>query len=177
MVLSFLTNPYNKYYAADLKEFIALDKLAKEDFRPDTHFDLLPRNVDACAVEIEKYAKQFGYSFLLNVPTTRQVDTTNANLFAYSNSNLMLETWNRVMDKNIAINANEIWGTQDWTQGTNDFQIAEMTHARGKVGMANVVTIVGRKKFFGEMEIYVGIRAPISSRSSTSHSLVNTPSS
>jgi hypothetical protein len=106
MVLSSLTNPYNNYYAADLKEFIALDKSAKQDFHPDTHFDLLPRNADAIAAEIEKHAKQFGYSFLLNVPTTCQVNATNTNLFAYSNSNHMLETWNRVRDKNIAINAN-----------------------------------------------------------------------
>ncbi len=146
MVLSFSTNSYNNYYAADLKEFIALDKLAKQDFHPDTHFDLLPGSADAFAAEIEKYIKQFGYSFLLNVPTTRQVNATDANLFAYSNSNLMLEKWNRVMDKNIVINANEIWGTQDWTHGTNDFQISEMIQARGEVGMANVVTIVGRKK-------------------------------
>jgi hypothetical protein len=71
----------------------------------------------------------------------------NANLFAYSNLNHMLETWNRVTDKNIAINPNEIWGMQDLTHCTNDFQITEMTQARGKVGMANIVTIVGRKKF------------------------------
>jgi hypothetical protein len=60
----------------------------------------------------------------------------------------MLETWNRVTDKTIAINANEIQGMQDWNHGTNDFQIAEMTQARGEVGMANVVTIVGRTYFF-----------------------------
>jgi hypothetical protein len=120
MVLSFLTNPYNNYYTADLKEFIALNKLAKQDFRLDTHFDLLPGNVDAFTTEIEKYAKQFGFSFLLNIATTRQVDATNANLFAYSNLNHILETWNRVTDKNIGINANEIWGMQDWTHGTND---------------------------------------------------------
>jgi hypothetical protein len=140
-------NKYNNYYAADLKEFIAPDKSAKQDFRLDTHFDLLPGNADAFAAEIEKYVKQFGYSFLLNVPTTCQVDATNANLFAYSNSNHMLETWNRVTDKNIAINANEIWRMQDLTHDTNDFQIAEMTQAHGEVGMANVVTIVGRKNF------------------------------
>jgi hypothetical protein len=79
--------------------------LAKQDFRPDTHFKLLPGNADAFAAEIEKYAKQFDYSYLLNVPTTRQVNATNANLFAYSNSNHKVETWNRVTDKNIAINA------------------------------------------------------------------------
>jgi hypothetical protein len=67
MVLSFSTNPYNNYYTADSKEFIALEISAKEDFRPDTHFDLLPGNADAFAAEIEKYAKQFSYSFLLNV--------------------------------------------------------------------------------------------------------------
>ncbi len=130
-----------------MKKFIALDKSAKRDFCPDTHFDLLPENVDAFAAEIEKCAKQIGYSFLLNVPTTRQVEATNANLFAYSNPNHMLDTWNRVTDKNVAIYADEIWGTQYWTHVTNYFQISEMTQARCKVGMANVVTIVGRKNF------------------------------
>ncbi len=72
--------------------------------------------------KLKKYAKQFSYSFLFNVPTTHQVDATNANLFAYSNSNHMLETWNRVTDKNIAINANEIWGMQYQTHGTNIFK-------------------------------------------------------
>jgi hypothetical protein len=52
MVLSFLTNPYDNYYAADLKEFIAFFKLAKQDFRPDTHFDLFLGNADAFAAEI-----------------------------------------------------------------------------------------------------------------------------
>jgi hypothetical protein len=108
MVLSFSTNPYNNYYTADLKEFIALDKSAKQDFCLDTHFDLLPGNADAFSAEIEKNAKQFGYSFLLNVPTTHQVNATNAKLFIFSNLNHMLETLNRITDKNIAINTNEI---------------------------------------------------------------------
>jgi hypothetical protein len=64
-----LTNPYNNYYAADSKEFIALDKSAKQDFHPETQSDLLPGNVDAFIAELENYLKQFGYSFLLNVPT------------------------------------------------------------------------------------------------------------
>ena len=62
----------------------------------------------------------------------------------------MLETWNQVTDSNVAINANEIWGTRDWTQGTligDVFQVAEMTQARGELGNANVVTLLGRKKF------------------------------
>ena len=68
MVLTFLTNPYNNFYAADSKEFISLDKSAKQDFHLDTRFDLGPENLDAFAVAAEKYAKQFGYSFLLNEP-------------------------------------------------------------------------------------------------------------
>jgi hypothetical protein len=59
----------------------------------------------------------------------------------------MLETWDTVMDESIAINANETWGTCDWTCSNNNFQIAEMTQTRGKVGTANAVTIIGRKKF------------------------------
>jgi hypothetical protein len=147
MVLTFLTNPYNNYYATNLKEFIALNKSAKQDFHPDTRFNLLSENSDAFVAAAEKYAKQFGYSFLLNVLTACQVDATNANLFTYLASNHMLETWNRVTDESIAINANETWGTRDWTCDNNDFQIAEMTQAQGKVGMANAVTIIGPKRF------------------------------
>jgi hypothetical protein len=147
MVVTFSTNPYNNYYAADSKEFISLNKSAKQDFHPDICFDLLPENLDAFAVAAEKYAKQFGCSFLLNVTTACQVDPTNANLFTYSASNHMLETWNAVTDKSIAINANETWGTRDWTQGNDNFQIAEMTQACGEVGTANAVMIVGCNKF------------------------------
>jgi hypothetical protein len=84
---------------------------------------------------------------LLNISTARQVDPTNANLFTYSASNHMLETWNAVTVESIAINANETWGTCDWTCGNNIFQITEMTQARGKLGTANAVMIIGRKKF------------------------------
>jgi hypothetical protein len=111
MVLTFSTNPYNNYFASDSKEFIALDKSAKQDFNPDKRFDLLPENADAFAAEVEKYAKQYGYSFLLYVPTVRNVDATNANLFTYLASNHMLEVWNRLTDDSIAINVNETWGT------------------------------------------------------------------
>jgi hypothetical protein len=147
MVLTFSTNPYNNYFASDSKEFIALDKSAKQDFNPDKRFDLLPENADAFAVEDEKYAKQYGYSFLLDVPTVRNVDATNANLPTYSASNHMLETWNRLTDDNIAINVNETWGTRDWTRRTGDFQILEMTSAHGEVGTANSVTVIGCKRF------------------------------
>jgi hypothetical protein len=147
MVLSFSTNPYINYYAANSKEFIALNKSAQQDFCSETQFELLPGNADAFAAKLEKYLKQFGYSFLLNVPTARQADVANANLLTYSSPIYMLDTWNKIMDKNIAINANEVWGTWDWTCGNGDFQIAELTQARGEVGTAHTVTIIGRKKF------------------------------
>ena len=95
------------------KEFISLDKAAKQDFRPETRYDILPGNAESFAADLEKYSKQFGYGFLLNVPSTRTVDTTNSNAFVYSNQIHMLETWNQVTDTNISINANEIWGTRD----------------------------------------------------------------
>ena len=147
--LSFSTNPFNNYYAANSKEFISLDKAAKQDFKPENRFDLLPGNADLFAADLEKYAKHFGYSFLLNVPSTR-VDDSAANTFVYSNHTHMSETWNQVTDANIAINANEIWGTRDWTQPTpvgGVFQIAEMNATRSEVGTANTVTVIGRKKF------------------------------
>ena len=148
--LSFSTNPFNNYYAANSKEFISLDKAAKQDFKPENRYDLLPGNADSFAADLEKYAKHFGYSFLLDVPSTRIDDAANANTFVYSNHTHMSETWNQVTDENIAINANEIWGTRDWTQATPTggvFQIAEMNATRGEVGTANAVTIIGRKKF------------------------------
>ena len=148
MVLSFSTNPYNNYYAANSKEFISLDKAAKQDIRPETRYDLLPGNADSFAADLEKYSKQFGYGFLLNIPTMRQIDATDANVLIYSNQIHMLETWNRVTDENVAINANEIWGARDWTRGAiNNKQIAEMTATRGEIGTAQAVTLIGRKKF------------------------------
>ena len=150
MVLSFLTNPFNNYYAANSKEFISLDKAAKQDFKPKSRYDLLPGNADSFAAALKKYAKHFGYGFLLNVPSTRTVNPAAANTFVYSNSEHMLKTWNQVTDANIAINAKKIWGTCDWTQGTpigNVFQIAKMTQARGKIGTANSVSLLGCKKF------------------------------
>ncbi len=149
MVFSFLTNPYNNYYAANLKEFILLDKAAKQDFHPETCYDLLPGNADSFAANLEKFSKQFGYGFLLSIPTTHQTDATDANTFVYSNQIHMLETWNRVTDKHITINANKIWGTRDWSrQGpTTNNQITELTQAHGEIGVAQAVTINGRKKF------------------------------
>jgi hypothetical protein len=113
MVLSFLINPYNNYYAANLKEFISLEQAAKQDFHLETHYDLLPGIADSFAANLKKFLKQFGYGFLLNITTTRQTDTTDANTFVYSNQIHMLKTWNRVTDEHIAINAIKIGGTHD----------------------------------------------------------------
>ena len=78
----------------------------------------------------------------------RQTDATDAIIFVYSNQIHMLEAWNRLTDKHIAINANKIWGTRKWSQGpTTNNQIAELTQAHGKVGIAQAVTIIGHKKF------------------------------
>ncbi len=57
MVLSFLTNPYKNYYAAILKEFISLDKAAKQDFHLETCYDLLPGNANSFAANLKKFFK------------------------------------------------------------------------------------------------------------------------
>jgi hypothetical protein len=90
MVHSFSTNPYNNYYAANSKELISLDKAAKQVFHPETCYVLLPGNADSFAANLEKFSKQFGYGFLLNIPTTRQTDATDATTFVYSNKIHML---------------------------------------------------------------------------------------
>ncbi len=87
----FSTNPYNNFQTANSKEYISLDKAAKQDFKPETRFDLIPGNSDSFLVEIEKYSMQFGYSALLNVPTTGNVDSTNANAISYKDPVNMTE--------------------------------------------------------------------------------------
>jgi hypothetical protein len=66
---SYSTNPYNNFQAANSKEYISLDKGAKQDFRPETRFDIIPGNSDLFSAEIKKCATQFGYGALLNVTT------------------------------------------------------------------------------------------------------------
>jgi hypothetical protein len=61
-------------------------------------------------MEIEKYPTQFGYRALLNVPTERDVDPTDANAITYKDPVNMAETWNKINNKLIAKNANEVWG-------------------------------------------------------------------
>jgi hypothetical protein len=69
----FSTNPYNNFQAANSKEYISLDKVAKEDFKPETSFDLILGNSNPF------YSMQFGYGALLKVPTNRNIDPTDAN--------------------------------------------------------------------------------------------------
>ncbi len=58
----------------------------------------------------------------------------------------MINTWNKIDDDSIAKNANEVWGTRDWTSSAT-MQIEEMTAVRSKVGTAAALTKIGKKKF------------------------------
>jgi hypothetical protein len=49
----FWTNPYNNFQSANSKEYIALDKEAKQDFCPETRFDIIPGNSDIFSAEIK----------------------------------------------------------------------------------------------------------------------------
>ncbi len=142
----FSTNLYNNFHAANSKEYISLNKAAKQDFKPETHVDLIPCNSNSFLSEIEKYSMQFGYGALLNITTARNVNSTYANATTYKDPVNMTETWNNVNDKLIDKNANEVWGTCDWTVSTNK-QIEEMTGTHGKVGTKNALTKIGKKKF------------------------------
>jgi hypothetical protein len=58
----------------------------------------------------------------------------------------MTETWNKINNKLIAKNANEVWGTHNWTVSTTK-QIKELTAACGQVGTAAALTKIDKKKF------------------------------
>ncbi len=87
---------------------------------------------------------QFGYEALLNVPTNCDVDPTDANAIAYKNPVNMTKNWNKINDKLMAKNANEVWGTHNRTV-SNTKQIKELT--RGEVGTTAALTKIGKKKF------------------------------
>jgi hypothetical protein len=110
---SFSTNPYNNFQAANSMEYISLDKAAKQDFKPETCFDLISGNIDPFLMEIGKYSTQVGYRALLNVPTDCNVDPTDANAIIYKNPVNMTDTWNKINTKLIAKDANEVWGTHN----------------------------------------------------------------
>jgi hypothetical protein len=99
----------------------------------------------------KKLSKQFGYGFLLNILTKSQADAIDANTFVYSNQIHMLETWNH-----IAIKPDKIWGTHDWYQGPKyNNQVAELTQACDIVGIAQAITIYGRKKFLEQWKLKI----------------------
>ena len=79
----FSTNPYNNFQSGNSKEYIAIDKGAKQDFRHKTHFNIIPGNSDNFTAEIKKYSTQFGYGSLINVPSDRDVDVADANVITY----------------------------------------------------------------------------------------------
>ena len=142
---SYSTNPYNNFHAANSKEYISLDKGAKQDFRPETRFDIIPGNSDLFSAEIKKYSTQFGYGALLNVPSERDVDATDPNIITYKNHVNIIKTWNKITDDIIAKNANEIWGARDWTISVTK-QLDKLTATRGDItGVA--LTRSGKKKF------------------------------
>ncbi len=138
-------NPFNNFHAANLKEYISLDKWAKQDFRPKIRFDLIPGNSYAFSAEIKKCSRQFGYGSLLNVTTRHDVDATNPNVIIYKDHVNMINTWNKIEDNSIVKNANEVKGTRDWTSSAT-IQIDKTTAVRSKVGTAAALTKISKKK-------------------------------
>jgi hypothetical protein len=143
---SYSTNPYNNFQATNSKEYISLDKGAKQDFRPETRFDIIPGNSNHFSAEIKKCAALFGYGALLNVLSDRAVDNSDSNIIIYRNHINMIKTWNRITDEIIAKNANEVWGTQDWTISTTK-QVDDLSVMRREFGTAATLTKSGKKKF------------------------------
>jgi hypothetical protein len=139
-------NPYNNFQAANLKEYISLDKGAKQEFHPKTRFDLIPGNSDPFSSKIKKCSKQFGYGPLLNVPTNRNVDATDTNAITYKDPINIIDTWNKITDDLIAKNANETWGTCNWTIPIN-MQIEALSDTGGELGVVAVISKIGKKKF------------------------------
>jgi hypothetical protein len=148
------TNPYNNFQAANSKEYISLDKRAKQEFRPKTCFDLIPGNSDPFSNEIKKCSRQFGYGSLLNVPTNRGVNATDANVFTYKDPINIINTWNKITNDLIAKNAIEVWGTCNWTILVN-MQIIVLSDTRGKIGTATNITKISKKKFMERWKLSI----------------------
>jgi hypothetical protein len=79
----FSTISYNQFQSTNSKEYITFDKGAKQDFCPETCFNIISVNSDAFSAEIKKYSTQFGYGFLLNVPSDHDVNAADANIITY----------------------------------------------------------------------------------------------
>jgi hypothetical protein len=58
----------------------------------------------------------------------------------------IIDTWNKITDDLIAKNANETWGTHDWTIPVN-MHIEALSDMRGKLGVAAVISKIGKMKF------------------------------
>jgi hypothetical protein len=138
--------PYNNFQAANSKEYISRDKGAKQDFHPKTCFDLIPGNSDPFSNEIKKCSRQFRYGSLLNVPINCNINATDANVFTNKDPINIIDTWNKITNDLIAKNANEVWGTRDWTIPVN-MQIKALSDMHGKIRTATVITKIGKKKF------------------------------
>jgi hypothetical protein len=83
---------------------------------------------------------------LLNVPSDRDVDAADVNIITYKQPINMIKTWNKMTDNVISKNANEVWGTCDWTISATK-KIDKLSAAHGKVGTASVLTKSGKNKF------------------------------
>jgi hypothetical protein len=140
----FSTNPYNNFQSTIYKEYIALDKGAKQYFCPKTCFDIINGNSDAFSTEITKYSTQFGYGALLNVLSDGDIDAADANVITHKQPINMIKTWNMLTDNIISKNANKVWGTRDWKISATK-KIDNLSAARGKVGTASVLTKSGKK--------------------------------
>jgi hypothetical protein len=140
------TNPYNNFQAPNLKEYISLDEGTKQDFRPKMHFELIPGNSNPFSSEVKICSRLFGYGSLLNVPTNHNVDATDTNAITYKDHINIIDTWNKITDDLIATNANETWGTCDWTTPVN-MQIKALSDTRGELVVANVISKISKKKF------------------------------
>ena len=147
----------NNYFLATSKEYIDLDKTTKQDFWLEIWFDLLPGSANSFATELDKYSKQYGYGFLFNVLTERQVDPSNVINITYIYPIHVLEKWNKINDDLIARKANKVWGTRNWTNLPPNIekQVAEITNAPGKIGVANTVTCIGQKKFLQQWKLTI----------------------
>ena len=124
-----------------------MNKGALIDFKPAKQFDLNPGNADAFATQLETISKQFSYHGILKrVPTTRTVDAADATIITFGDNKNVLESWNQLTLDQIHLNANQTWGDQSWTP-SDPRVIVPLSNARGELGVANVITTVGKALF------------------------------
>ena len=129
--MSFTTNPYASYHAPNSKEFIALNRSALIDYKPEQQFELLPGNADAFANQLEAISKQFSYNGLVKrVPLSKIVEADGTITFGDNKS--ILESWNQISLEAVLQNANETWGDRTWNDVV-PHEIQDLSNARGEV--------------------------------------------